>query len=226
MKRVFQIVLIVLAVFLAILAFRSIMRPEKFKMVYELRKNEIRNKLVTLRVAQTVYKSEYKTFASDIDSLAYFVNHGTITVEKNVGVIPENMSEVEAFKAGLIKKEVMYVPAKNKVLEADPSVEPYLKDFQFIPFTHGKKFEIKNGTITASTYTIPVYRIEVPVDDVLANMDETVLPENANVFKRLFNYFIYSGLADEKEYRDLYGIVWMGSLKDANTAGSWETFGN
>ena len=226
MKRVFQIVLIALAVFLTVLAFRSIMRPEKFRMVYEFRKNEIRNRLVTLRVAQAAYKNEYKTFATDIDSLAHFVNHGTVAVVKIVGTIPEKMSETEAFKLGLIKKEVTRIPAKNKILESDPLIEPYLKDFQFIPFTNGKKFEIQSATIASSTYTIPVYRIEVQLDDILANMNESLIPENSTIMQRAFNKLIYNGLAEENQYRKIYKYIWMGSLTEANTAGSWEALGN
>ena len=226
MKRVFQIVLIVFAVFLAILAFRSIMRPEKFRMVYELRKNEIRNRLVTLRVAQVVYKNEYKTFASNVDSLAYFVNHKMVTIIKNVGTIPEGMTEADAFKAGLLKKEVMYIPAKNKVLESDPSLEAYLKDFHLIPFTHGKKFTIQLDSIKSSTYVIPVYRIDVPLDDILANMDESIIPEHESILKKALNHLLFNGLANEEQYKNLYKPIWMGSLTEANTSGSWEALGN
>ncbi len=226
MKRVFQIVLIILALFLAVLAFRSIMRPEKFRMVYELRKNEIRDRLITLRAAQAVYKNEYKTFADNIDSLAHFVNYGTVTIIKNVGTIPEKMSEADAFKAGLLKREVIHIPAKERILETDATVESHLRDFQFIPFTNGKKFTIQTDSIVASTYTIPVYRVDVPIDDVLANMDKGITPENAGSLKRFVNYILYNNLSKETQYRNQYGDMWMGSLTEANTSGSWEAFGN
>ena len=226
MKKIFQIVLVILAVFLAVLAFRSIMRPEKFRIVYELRKNEIRDRLITLRAAQTVYKNEKKTYASDIDKLVDFVNNGKISIVKNVGNIPEGMTEDEAFKTGLLKKEVVLIPAKNRILEADPTLASHLKDFQFIPFTKGKKFTIQCDSIKSATYTIPVYRIEVPLDDILANMSESISPENSGVLKRIFNRLIYNKLAEEKQYRRQYGIIWMGSLNEANTSGSWEAFGN
>ena len=226
MKRVFQIVLIILVVFLSTLAFRSIMRPEKFRMIYELRKSEIRNRLITLRVAQAVYKSEYQIFATNIDTLVYFVHHKMVTVVKNVGTIPEGMSEADAFKAGLIKKEVTHIPAKDKMLESDPSLAPYMKDFQFIPFTNGQKFEIQSGALKSSTYNLPVYRVEVPLDDILANMEKSIIPENMGLFKKAINGLIYNGLADEKQYKKLYKDMYLGSLVEANTAGSWEIFGD
>ena len=226
MKRVFQIVLVILVVFLAILAFRSIMRPEKFRLVYELRKSEIRNRLTTIRVAQAVYKSEYQMFATHIDTLVNFVNNGMVTVVKNVGTIPENMSEADAFKAGLIKKEVSHIPAKDKILETDPLLATYIKDFQFIPFNDGKKFEIQSGTLKSSSYNVPVYKIEVPLDEILANMDESIIPENMGLFKSALSRLIYNGLSEEKQYKKLYKDMYMGSLIEASTAGSWEIFGD
>lgn len=222
MKKVFSVLLVILALFLAILAFRSIMRPEKFKTTYETRKTEIRNKLTAIRAAQAVYRNEYKVYASDIDSLADFVENGNINIIKNIGNIPEGMNEADAFKAGLIKKETIVVPARVRIIETDPSVEEYLKDFRYIPHTNGKKFEIQTGSIASKTYEIPLYRIDVPIDDILANMDESITPKNTNAFTRFFNYVFYSGLADEREYRTQYGPMWMGSLTEASTSGSWE----
>lgn len=222
MKTFFRILLIVLAIFLSVLAFRSIMRPEKYKSVYESRKTEIRNKLVALRAAQTVYKNEFKEYASDIDTLADFVYNGTVTIVKNVGNIPEGMTEAEAFKQGLLTKELMKIPAKERIIETDPTVAEFINGFEIIPHTKGKKFTIQTGSLSSSTYEIPVYRIDVPLDDVLANMDESIAPQDAGGLKRFYNYIIYNGLAEEEQYKSLYKPMWMGSLTDASVSGSWE----
>ena len=135
------------------------------------------------------------------------------------------MSEEAAFKAGLIKSIVEQIPAKDKIFEADPKMTPEnLKNFEFIPNSDGKKFEIQLGTLTsgASKHEIPVYRIDVPLDDVLVNMDRTLYPTNAGIFAKLFNKVFYGGLAEETQYKVLYSPIWMGSLTDASTSGSWE----
>lgn len=222
MKTVFRVVLVVAALFLSVLAFRSIMRPEKFKLVYETRKTEIRNRLTTLRAVQAVYKNEYKTYASDIDSLAEFVENGKINIVNNIGNIPEGMSEDEAFKRGLLKKVTIQVPAKERIKETDPTVADFLSTFQYIPHNNGKKFTIQTGSIASKTYEIPVYRVDVPLDDILANMDENITPRNSNIFTRFFNYILYNGLAEEEQYRLQYGPMWLGSLTEASTSGSWE----
>jgi hypothetical protein len=222
MKTALRILLVIVVIFLSILAFRSIMRPEKFRIVYEDRHTEIKNRLITIRTVEAIYKNENKKYAGNVDTLVDFVNHGKINIVKNVGNIPEGMSEAEAFKAGLIKKEIVSVPAKDRILEADPTIKNNIDDFQYIPFTNGKKFQIQIGKITSKTYEVPVYRIDVPLDDILYNMDLSITPEDASLFKKMVNFVMYKNLSEEKQYRLQYYPMWIGSLTEANTAGSWE----
>ena len=77
-----SILLVIAVVFLAIFAARSIMRPEKFKNVYEARKTANVNNLLTIRSAQAIYKNVHKKYASTMDSLVDFVNNGMVEIEK------------------------------------------------------------------------------------------------------------------------------------------------
>ncbi|MDR1345480.1 MAG: hypothetical protein LBK03_02100 [Bacteroidales bacterium] len=222
-KTLFRIFLVIVALFFALLAFRSIMRPEKFKKVYELRKSEIVNRLTTLRAVEAVYKTEFKRYTADIDSLVEFANNGYISIVKNVGEIPEGMTEAEALKRGILTKQTIKVPAKNKILEIDPNVQfGTFKHFQYIPETNRKKFEIQVSSLKSKTYEIPVYRVEVEVDDILSNMEKSISPEESGMFTKFWNYLIYNRLPEEQQYKSQYGIIWLGSLSEANTAGSWE----
>ena len=56
-RTLFRVLLVLLVVFFAVLAMRSIMRPERFKTVYTLRHDEIVNRLTSIRTIQTVYKT-------------------------------------------------------------------------------------------------------------------------------------------------------------------------
>ncbi len=220
-RILFRTFLVILVLIFAVLVFRSIMRPQKFKSVYELRSKEIQNRLSTIRVAQTVFKNEFKVYSSDIDSLVDFVNNGEVTIIKNIGNIPEGMSEKEAFEKGLLKKEEMKIPAKQRILETDPSVK--LEDFQYIPFTDKqKKFKIQTGNLSSQTYSIMVYRIDVSLDEVLINMERSVQPEDANIIAKFFNYLFFNSLEEEDQYRMQYKPMWMGSLTEASVSGSWE----
>jgi len=222
-KTLFNILLVIVALVLALLATRSILRPEKYKMVYNQRSEEVRNRLITIRAVQAVYRNEFKKYAGDIDTLVDFVKNGTVQIIKTSGEIPENMSEEAAFKAGLIKKTTEIIPAINKILESDPNVNlESLKNFEFIPYGDGKKFEIQLGKISSRTYEIPVYRIDVPLDDILANLDRTITPRESSWSDKLFNRVFYSGLAQENQFKAKYRPLWLGSLTDAGTSGSWE----
>ncbi len=223
-KTIFRIVLVVAVVFLAILVTRSILRPEKFKMVYEARQSVITERLIAIRAIQTVYKNENKTYCADIDSLVRFVENGHINVVKNIGEVPEGMTEADAFKAGLLKKETVSIPVKDRIYEIEPKAN--LTDFQYIPFAtdeNGQKkpFTIQTDSIASKTYTIPVYRIDVPIEDILANMDKSINTSD-NVFSRGINRILYGGLAEESQYKSQYPDIWMGSLTEASTTGSWE----
>ena len=222
-KTLFNILLVIVALALALLATRSILRPEKYKFVYNQRSEEVRGRLVTIRAVQAVYRNEYKRYAGDIDTLVEFVKTGNVQIIKTSGEIPENMSEEAAFKAGLIKKVVETIPAKDKIVESDPNVSyESLKNFELIPYGDGKKFEIQLGKISSKTYEIPVYRIDVSLDDILANLDRTITPKESSFSDRIFNKVFYSGLADETQFKAKYRPLWLGSLTDASTSGSWE----
>lgn len=222
-RKLLSILMIVVVVFLAIFAARSIMRPEKFRQVYELRKEANVANLTTIRCAEAIYKNVHKKYTDNIDSLVDFVKNGTVQIEKNVGSFPDTMSEAEAFKLGLIHKETVDIPAIEKMLELDKNItRENFKNFQYIPCSDKKKYTIQTGSIASKTYEIPVYRIDVPADDILLNMERTITPEGSGAFKKLWNKIFFNKLSSEKQYRDLYGDMYMGSLTEASTAGSWE----
>jgi hypothetical protein len=222
-KTLFNILLIVVALGLALLATRSILRPEKYKTAYNQRADEIKARLITIRAIQAVYRNEYKKYTDDMDTLNAFVNSGWVQIIKTSGDIPDDMTEEAAFKAGLIKKVVEKIPAKDKIVESDPNVNyESLKNFEYIPYCNGKKFTVQLGKLTSKTYEIPVYRIDVPLDDILADLDKTISPKEANIFSKIFNKLFYNNLAEETQFKDQYKPMWLGSLNDASTSGSWE----
>ncbi|MCL2246130.1 MAG: hypothetical protein FWC10_03350 [Lentimicrobiaceae bacterium] len=222
-KTLFNILLVIVALILALLATRSILRPEKYKAVYNQRSEEVRSRLVTIRAVQAVYRNEFKKYAGNVDTLVYFVNHGVVKITKITGEIPENMTEEAAFKAGLIKKVEERISAKDKIIESDPNVNSEsLKNFQLIPYADGRKFEIQLGKLSSKTYEIPVYRIDVPLDDILINLDRTITPKESSFSDKVFNKLFYSGLAEETQFKEKYRPLSLGSLTDASTSGSWE----
>lgn len=222
-KVLFRCLMVVVVLVLAIMVMRSIMRPEKFRNVYNERCELIKEKLITIRDVQAVYKNENKTYFADADSLADFALNGKVSIIKNVGDIPEGMSEKDALKAGLLRKETVEISAMEKVMETDASRKPEnFNNLQYVLHSNGPKFNIQTGSIASKTYEIPVYMIVVPLDDILADMDKAITPENASPFVKFFNKIFYNGLAEETQYRSQYKDMVMGSLTEASTSGNWE----
>lgn len=222
-KILFRIALVLVVIVLAIMVMRCIMRPEKFRTVYEERCAIIKEKLITIRDVQAVYKNEYKKYFSDADSLAEFATEGTVNIDKNVGEIPEGMNEKDAIKAGLLRKETVKISAMEKVMEMDASRKPEnFKHLQYVLGADGPKFSIQTGSIASKTYEIPVYMIVVPLDDILTDMDKAITPDDASAFTKFFNKIFYNGLSEETQYRSQYKDMVMGSLTEASTSGNWE----
>lgn len=222
-KTLFQIVMVLLIIVLAVMVMRSIMRPEKFRSVYNQRCEIIKEKLITIRDVQAVYKNEYKKYIADADSLADFVANGKVSINKNIGNIPEGMTEKDALAAGLLRKETVEISSKEKVMETDASrkIENF-DNLQFVLGPNSPKFSIQTGSIASKTYEIPVYMIVVPLDDILYNMEDAITPPNSNAFVKFINKIFYGGLAEEDQYREQYKDMVMGSLTEASTTGNWE----
>jgi hypothetical protein len=201
------------------------MRPGKFKSVYEQREDRIVECLEIIRNAQNVYKQETGKVSGDIDELYDFVQNGTITVEqtKMLKEVPKNMSEEDAFAQGYLEKSVVKIPAKRRMMENDKNlVESSLKNFNYIAET-GNKFKIDTASVESAGVIIPVYRIYLTVDDILANMQQTITPENSSAIAKFWNKLLYSGLEEETQYRVQYRDIWMGALDNASVSGSWES---
>ena len=224
-QNLFRIVLVIIILFLTFMIFRSIMRPGKFKSVYEQREDRIVECLEIIRNAQNVYKQETGKVSGDIDELYDFVQNGTITVEqtKMLKEVPKNMSEEDAFAQGYLEKSVVKIPAKRRMMENDKNlVESSLKNFNYIAET-GNKFKIDTASVESAGVIIPVYRIYLTVDDILANMQQTIIPENSSAIAKFWNKLLYSGLEEETQYRVQYRDIWMGALDNASVSGSWES---
>ena len=222
-KILFRLVMVVVILVLAVMVMRSIMRPEKFRNVYNERCELIKEKLITIRDIQAVYKNESKKYFADADSLADFATNGMVKIDKNVGEIPEGMSERDALKAGLLRKETVEISAMEKVMETDASRKPEnFNNLQYVLGHDGPKFNIQTGSIASKTYEIPVYMIVVPLDDILMDMDKAITPENSSALKKFINKIFYGGLSEETQYRSQYKDMVMGSLTEASTSGNWE----
>ena len=120
---IIQACLIVAIVVLVLLIYRSVMRPQKFNVIYEGRKAEVVAKLKDIRVLQQFYKAEKGSYAKNFDQLRDFWNNGTMTVVVKEGNVPDSLTEAQALKMGIIKRDTVLVKAKDEMIKSLPDFD-------------------------------------------------------------------------------------------------------
>ncbi len=214
--------------------FRSLMRPERFKNIYEARKADIVLKLEDIRILQNAYKAEKGSYASNFGQLRDFWNNGKITIVVKEGTVPDTLTEAEALKLKIISRDTIRVEAKEELLREIEKLrksEKYkakavpvfdISRFDIIPYSKGEQFQIAADTVLRAN--IPVY-----VFEVVARRDQYMkdLDDDPRVKDAFLGRFLYSGLQEQYlganfDYRDNVIDLVLGSLTEPSTDGNWE----
>lgn len=208
MKIVLQILLAAAIVLLTYMCYESIMTPIRFDKVNEARTKAITTRLIDIRKAQIEFKNRHGVHAANFDELAKFLNEEKLPFIKKEGVLTDEqlekgMTEQEAVKKGLIKRDTSWVLAKDTLFTPDYDVA----SMRYVPGTD-KTFDMDTATIISSTgYTIKVFECGVKYDDYLGD-------QNAQL---LYN------LKQKAEVYEKYPGLRVGSLTEINNnAGNWE----
>ena len=76
MRRVIQILFVLIIIVLGYLIVESIMEPIRFNQEVETREQATIDRLIDIRDAQKAYKDVYKKYTSSFDTLIAFVDTG------------------------------------------------------------------------------------------------------------------------------------------------------
>ena len=205
MKRVIQIVLLVVIIFLGYLIIESIMTPIRFNEEKEVREEAAKEKLIDIRTAQVAYKSKYNRYTSSLDSLIDFVKFDSFEIKKNIGNYdPDAMTLKQAIQAGLIRVEVTKVGVKDSLFKKSYPID----SLKYVPFTQGQEvFEMDAATIKSGGLDVSVFEAKVHNDVLLHGMDRQLI----------INY------NDERLTKVKYEGLKVGSVEESNNnAGNWE----
>lgn len=118
MKVTLRILLIGAVTLLAYMCYASLLVPIRFEAVRDLRQAAIIERLINIRKAQIEYKNIHKEHAADFDLLAKFLEEEKLPFLIKEGVLTDEqleagMTEQEAVKKGLIKRDTLWVIAKD-----------------------------------------------------------------------------------------------------------------
>ena len=184
------------------------MTPIEFNKEKDLRENAIKERLIDIRKAQIEYKNVYKTHAGSFndlvkflkeDKLPFLIKEGVLTDEQ----LEKGMTEKEAVKKGLIKRDTIWVLAKDTLFGTSYNAD----DLANVPGT-SVKFSMDTATLTSgSGYTVKVFEAGVKYDDYLGDLDKQLVVN----------------LKDKAEKLEKYPGLRVGSLTEINNnAGNWE----
>ena len=208
MKVTLKILLAVAVVLLAYMCYRSIMGPIEFKDERDRRENLIKARLIDIRKAQIEYKNIHKVHAANFDELSkslkdeklpFLIKEGVLTDEQ----LEKGMTEKEAVKKGLIRRDTVWVTAVDTLFGKGYNVD----DLRNVPGAN-VQFTMDTATLTSgSGYTVKVFQCGVLYDDYLGDLNK----------QEVYN------LKDKASKMGKYAGLRVGSVEEINNnAGNWE----
>ncbi len=211
MRRVIQILFVLIIIVLGYLIVESIMEPIRFNQEVDSREQATIDRLIDIRNAQKAYKDVYKTYTGSFDTLIAFVDTGAFIVVKAIGDIPEDWldelgfdkAREKALSEGVISRENTYVPVLDSLFHGGFATD----SLRYVPFTEGVTFTMASGSLlTSSNLTVQVVETFCIYDDLLNGMDRQLV----------VNY------KDERMKIAGFEGVKFGSMEEGTLTGNWE----
>lgn len=197
-SNILKIVLAVVVIVLGYLLYSSIMKPIRFQEEISMRNTHIVDKLKDIRTAQTFFKQFNNRYTSSYDSLFNFLRNGKIPVVK---MIPDPNDTTFSRS---ITDTIGFIPIADSLYSKRVNFK--LEDMAIIPFSEGRKFEIKTDKIDKGGTIVSVIEILVPYEYYLFDLDK----------QDVIN------LAERQKSINRYPGIKMGSLTEASVDGNWE----
>ncbi len=210
MKKVIGLLVLLAVIGLAYVTTKVILTPLEFEDVMTQKNEILQKQLKTIANAELEFEKRYRRYAT-IDELKAFLENGKVYHINAEGEYTDDMrekgiSEQEAARKGLIKRDTIWENAKNILLEKDQSIEQL-----FAIFDTGKEIKIDTASkiqvVGQDSIRIPLVQATVLFEDYLSGIDENSL---RNKIDR------------EKEKANGFPGLRIGSLIDAKLNGNWE----
>lgn len=211
MNNVLKFLLIVAACTLAYLCYQSVMTPIEFNEVRDAREKVIVERLIDIRRAETEYRNIKGDFTTSFDTLINFVKYEKAKIVLKEGELTdkqleEGLTEREAVKQGLIKRDTTYVSMLENLFGANYPVD----SLRYIPFSSPRReFTLEKAEITTGSagIKVKVMAAKAPYVSYLNDLDK----------QELIN------LVETTEKLEKFPGLKFGDIEQANNnAGNWE----
>lgn len=188
-KLILNIVLAISVLALTFLLYKSIEEPISVEKARSKRTPATFERLLEIKKAQMAYLEAKGKFAGSFDSLVYVIKNDSVPEIKIIG----NPDLLEADSTAVVTYDTSYV---RLIVKAFNNPNYSLDSLKYIPYTGGKQFELKAGTIEELGRKVPVFE---------ASVNETVM------------------LHDQvQKYVDKEKVWKVGSMTEARYDGNWE----
>ena len=210
MKKAVQIILGLVIVALVWWIASLISQPLSFEKQVKERNAVVIEKLKDIRTAERAYKSKYKKFTGNFDTLIYFILNDSLQMERKL--VDEDDSVAMARLKRLKKKnvETYYIHVIDTIFNPRKFTAEDVNNLRYIPFTNNTvEFYLEAGeAATGSTMVLPVIECRAPYKAYLDTVEYRQNIINL-IDDRVNNFGQYAGLM-------------FGSLEGSNNeAGNW-----
>lgn len=195
MRKVINLVLVLITATLAYWLYASIREPIAFAAEKDFRKDAVVGVLKKLQVSQDIYRLVTGKYAGSFDSLTYTLMNKNIEIVK-LESDPEDPTNQDKFI-----KTVSYKAAKDSLfslLGGSFSID----SLRYIPFTDGKQFSIAADTMTYQNTLVNVVEIGTFYKDFMGEFADK-------------KYQKYDKFYDPEK------ALKFGDLNSPNTNGNW-----
>jgi hypothetical protein len=199
-----QLVLLIAVIFLTYKVYDSIMEPVRLKNTITEREDVIKSRLGEIKVLQIEFKRKYNHYTASFDTLIDFYKNDSMPMVLKHGTVPDTLTEQQALDMGLITRDTSYIAIKDTLFKGLEGFD--IEKIRYVPFAHGKQFEMQSGYVTRANFQIPVFEVRCYMKDYLSDIEQQELLQNEiNIMKE-----------DEK----FPGLV-LGSMEEPSTDGNW-----
>ncbi|MBO7624045.1 MAG: hypothetical protein J6S82_01915 [Bacteroidales bacterium] len=218
--KLIQAGLILVILVLVVCIYRSLSRPEKFNQVYEARKAEVIQKMTDIRTLQTFYKNEKGSYAGSFEQLRDFWENGKMRVVVKEGNVPDSMTEAQAIKLKLVRRDTVVLDAKEEMMKTLPNLD--INTFDIVPYSGNEQFLIAADTLRAGNVPVQVFEVKALRSQYMKNLDNDPRVKTAFLGKLLYGNMQKQFLGPEFNYKDNVIDLILGSLTEASTNGNWQ----
>ena len=188
--------------------------------MYEARKAEVIQKLSDIRTLQTFYKNEKGSYAGNFDQLKDFWENGKMRVVVKEGNVPDSMTEAQAIKLKLVRRDTVVLNAKEEMVKTLPNLD--INTFDLVPYSGKEQFLIAADTLRTGNVPVQVYEVKALRSQYMKNLDNDPRVRKAFLGKLLYGNMQKQFLGPDYNYKDNVIDLILGSLTEASTNGNWQ----